>query len=116
MESDYAGCFQEPTQPAPDGAVSGEEEDGHTEARKQKTPWQCALLLQCLGKLKLIYNNEQESSNYQTQQEQVGTGNWVRLMSHAICLLTFLSIHRTTSASTQPLSNPHSQPATDLMY
>lgn len=53
---------------------------------------QCALLLQHLGELKLIYNGQEESSNYQTQQEWVWIGNRARLMYHTICPLNFLFI------------------------
>lgn len=60
----------------------------------RKVRGHCVLLLRRLWELKLISKNQQENtSDHQTQQQQVGTGSWVRLVLLTIshwtpCLFT----------------------------
>jgi hypothetical protein len=45
----------------------------------------CATLQQNLEELKMIYKNQlEDTSDPQTQQQQVGTGSWVRLLLFTI--------------------------------
>ena len=79
------------------------------ESKEVQIDW--ALIEKYLVDLNLNGKDEQEqTSNHETQQLQVGTSNSVKLiLSDTICPI------RLIFAFPYHLSNPHSQPATHLM-
>lgn len=83
---------------------------------KEKLLEEWVLLKHHLGELKVLSKDQEETSDLQNEQQQVGTGSWVTVRSSTIylCKLT-QSTHPDTCALSHHFPHPYTHSSTHFM-